>query len=79
MRHTCLGQPEKLAMAEHKFETYHNTEFCSITILDKAPGYMDNLIKEAIKIRLHPRNFNGDGGFSLSRSWYPVTNIIKQY
>jgi hypothetical protein len=66
-------------MAEHKFETCHNTEFGSITILDKAPGYMDHLIKEALKIRLHPRNFNRNRGFSLSLSWYPVTNIIKQY
>jgi hypothetical protein len=28
---------------------------------------------------LHPKNFNRDGGFTLSRSWYLVTNMLKQY
>jgi hypothetical protein len=60
MRRTWLGQLEKSVVAEHKFETYHNTEFGSTTILDKAPGYIDHLIKEAIKIRFCPRNFNRD-------------------
>jgi hypothetical protein len=47
----------------------------STTTLDKAQGYMDCLIKEAIEMRLHPRNFNRDGGFNLSQPGYPV----KQY
>jgi hypothetical protein len=42
-------------------------------------GYMDCLIKEAIEIRLHPRNFNRDGDFNISWSWHPVTDMIKQY
>jgi hypothetical protein len=77
MRHIRLGQPEKSAVAENKFETYHNTEFGSTTILDEVSCYMDHLIKVATKIRHRPRNFNRDGVFSLSRSWYSVT--IKQY
>jgi hypothetical protein len=36
-------------------------------------------IKEAIKIRLHPRNFNRDRGFNLCQSQYPVINMIKKY
>jgi hypothetical protein len=39
---------------------------------------MDCLVKEAIEIRLHPNNFNRDGGFTLSRAWQPVTNMLKQ-
>jgi hypothetical protein len=56
MRHIWLGQPEKQAVAEHKFETCQSIEFSNTAILDKAPGYMDHVIKEAIKIMLHPRN-----------------------
>jgi hypothetical protein len=40
---------------------------------------MDYSIKEAIKIRLHPRNFNRDRGFNLWQSQYPVINMIKKY
>jgi hypothetical protein len=63
-RHIYLGWPEKSAVAEHKFEMGHNIEFGNTTILGKAPGYMDHTIKEAIEIRLHPRNFNMGGGFN---------------
>jgi hypothetical protein len=68
VRHICVGHPQKSVVAEHRFETGHSIDFSSTSILDKAPGYMDCLIKEAIKIRLHPRNFNGNGGLNLSRS-----------
>jgi hypothetical protein len=37
------------------------------------------MIKEAIETRLHPRTFSMDGGFTLSRSRYTVTNLLKQY
>jgi hypothetical protein len=62
-RHICLSQPEKSAVAEHRVETRHSIDFSSTAILDKALVYIDNLIKEAIEIRLHPRNFNKDRGF----------------
>jgi hypothetical protein len=54
MRYTHLGQPENSAVAEHRFNTGHNIHFKSISILDKATGYMDCVINEAIEIRLHP-------------------------
>jgi hypothetical protein len=69
MRHIHLGQSEKFTMAEHRFDTGHNIDFKGIAILDKATGYMDHVIKEPIDIRLHPNNFNRDGGFTLSRPW----------
>jgi hypothetical protein len=79
MRHICLGQPEKSAVAEHRVEMRHSIDFSSTAILEEALVYIDNLIKEAVEIRLHPRNFNRDGDFSLSQPWCPVTNMIKQY
>lgn len=58
----------------------HNTGFSSTSILDKATGYIECLlVQDATDIWLHPRNFNRDGGFNLSQSWYLVTNTIKQY
>jgi hypothetical protein len=78
-RHIHLGQPEKSVVAEHRVETRHSIDFSSTVMLDKAPVCIDNLIKEAVEIRLHPRNFNMDRGLNLSRSLYPVTNMITQY
>jgi hypothetical protein len=79
MRGICLSQSEKSAALEHRDETGHNTEFSSTAMLDKTLGYLICLIKEAIEIWLHPRNFSGEGGFSLTWSWYLVPNMIKQY
>jgi hypothetical protein len=76
MRHIHLEQPEKSAVAEHSVNTRHRIDFNSTSVLDKAAGYMDRLVKEAIEIRLNTINFNRDGGFTLSRAWYPVINML---
>jgi hypothetical protein len=55
MRHIRLRQPEKSLVAAHRFETGHNINFSCISILDKATGYMDRIIKDAIKI-MQPTN-----------------------
>jgi hypothetical protein len=68
---------EKSTVAEQRFETGHNVDFSSISILDKATGYKDHVIKEAIEIKLYPNNFNRDGGFTLSWSWYLLMNVLK--
>jgi excinuclease UvrABC helicase subunit UvrB len=65
-------------VAEHSIEAGHNIDFNNIMILDKVTRYMDRIVKEAIEIRLHPNNFNRDGGFNFSRAWQPVTNMLKQ-
>jgi hypothetical protein len=63
----------------HRFETGHNTDFNNTSIVDRATGYTDNVINEAIQIRLHTNNFNRVPGFTLSQSWHPPTNMIKKY
>jgi hypothetical protein len=79
MGYICLSKSEKSAVAEYRFETGHKIDFSNTSILDKATGYRDRMTKEVIKIRLHPINFNRNLGFTLSRSWCPVTNMIKKY
>jgi hypothetical protein len=39
MKHTCPGQPDKSAVAEHKYEIDHNIEFGNTTVPDKTLGY----------------------------------------
>jgi hypothetical protein len=46
-----LDQPKKSAVAEHGINAGHKIYFNNISVLDRASGYMDCLIKEAIQIR----------------------------
>jgi hypothetical protein len=71
MRYICLGQLEKFAVKEQQFEKGHNIDFSSIS--------MDHTTKEVTDMKLHPSNFNGDSGFTLCWSWYPVMNMLEQY
>jgi hypothetical protein len=73
MRHIWLNQLEKSAVAEHGMNRGHKIDFNNVSVLDRASGYMDHLVKEAIQIRLNHKNFNRDNGFTLSRAWNPVT------
>jgi hypothetical protein len=69
MRYLHLGQAQKSTVAEHRFETGHNINFSSISILDYATEYMDHIMKEAIEIKLHPSNFNRESGCALNWFW----------
>jgi hypothetical protein len=57
-----VTQPEKAfcvpesTMVEHNFNTRHHVDFSSTSMLDKAAGYMDHLIREATEIRLNTKN-----------------------
>jgi hypothetical protein len=79
MRYISLGQLEKSTVTEHRFKIGQSINFSSTSILEKAIGYVDHVIKVATEIKLHPRNFNRNRGFTLSQPWYPVTNMLKQY
>jgi hypothetical protein len=79
MRHIRLDQPEKSAVAEHSISTGHHIDFNNVSVLDRASGYMNRLVKEAIQIRLNHKNFNSDNGFTLSRAWNPVTKFLFKY
>jgi hypothetical protein len=65
-------------LTEHRYKTGHSIYFSGISLLDKAIRFMARNIKEAIRIKLHHKKFNTGGGFTVSRSWYPVTNLLKQ-
>jgi hypothetical protein len=68
---------QRSLMVEHRSDTGYIIDFSSISGLDKAAGYVDCMIKEAIEIRLNLRNFNRVGSFILIWSWYLVSNMLK--
>lgn len=59
MRHICLGQPEKSKVAEHRFNTGHSINFGSTFVLDKATGYVDNMIKGLLRSIFIPGTLTG--------------------
>jgi hypothetical protein len=58
MRHVRLKQPDKSAVAEHNFNTGHRIDFSSTSVLDKATGYMDRIVKEELQ---NPEDMDRDG------------------
>jgi hypothetical protein len=40
-------------------------------------GFVDNPVKKAIEIQLHPSNFNRDVGFAIRHLFYPAKDIIE--
>jgi hypothetical protein len=77
MQGTYETHTAQSAVAEHSINTGHQNGFNSVSVLDRASGYMDRLVKEAIQIRLNHKNFNRDNGFTLSRPWNSVTKLFK--
>jgi hypothetical protein len=56
MGYIHLGQPQESTWAEHGFEMGHSIRVNGTSMLDNTAGYMNHLIKEALTIRLLPRN-----------------------
>jgi len=46
--------------------------------LSKAMSCMDGLVKKAIERHLHPNSFNGQEGFTLSRTGHPIMKSLTQ-
>jgi predicted GIY-YIG superfamily endonuclease len=70
---------EKLsAIAQHALsDGNHQILYDQTEILDKQIKRWPRAISEAIEIIKHPRNFNREDGFVLSKSWETIINKLK--
>jgi hypothetical protein len=65
---TPAPQPEKKsAVAEHLLNIRYEIQFDKTHRLNTTNTYMDCMMKEAIQIQLHTKNFNREVGFILSQ------------
>ena len=70
-RHILLGYPDKSAVAKHKSNHNHLTEFQVTRILSTVSGHMDRRIRRAVALELHINNMNREDGLTLSGSFFP--------
>jgi hypothetical protein len=74
-----LEHPEKSAKAEHSINLSHRIQLHNTSILANKSRYMDQIIREAIEIELHPNIINREDDSSLSRSWKPLICDLREH
>ena len=72
---TRLAQTQSSAVSEHSNSTGHYPLWHKVKSIDRDPYWYTRRVKEAIHIRLHSDNINGDRGIEISEARMPT---IKQ-
>jgi hypothetical protein len=75
--HMQLRHPDKSVVAEHRFNHNNVIKFQETQILYFIPGYMEQLIMEAVELEIQPNNMNREDGLTLSGSLKPLLHFLR--
>ena len=76
--HIWLGHPDKLAVAEYRFNHNHVIKFEDTWILSTVPGNMEQLIREAVQLELNPNNMKREDGLTINGSRKPLLRLLRE-
>jgi len=65
-------------MAKYSINFSHHIQFQGTSILSIKCGHMEHSIGEVTETEIHPKNIDRKEGFSLSKSWKPLLQTLKE-
>jgi len=69
-----LARIKTSAVSEHANETGYLPIWKEVKFIDRDPHWYTRRVKEAIHIRLHRNNINGDSGIEIPEAWIPTSD-----
>lgn len=71
-----LRYREKLALADHGWETRHTIRFKQVVTLFQSDQWRECLVQEALEVKMEPGVLNEDNAMKLSSASLPVLSLI---